>query len=153
MSEVYKVVNIGDGKGFGCVASKDIKKGDLILREEAQMVIDSKHFEKIDRKTINRVWAAYHQMSHSDQEVFLKLHNRFNGDAYQPSSYDLICETKDVIDTFKANKKDLLEVFEIFYTNCDVLHRAQTYVIAIHSSRFNHSCHANAITSGNGNIR
>ena len=36
MSEFYQVVKI-DGKGFGCVATKDIKRGTLILKEKGQV--------------------------------------------------------------------------------------------------------------------
>ena len=37
MSEFYQVVEI-DGKGLGCVATKDIKRGTLILKEKAQIL-------------------------------------------------------------------------------------------------------------------
>ena len=36
MSDFYEVMQI-EGKGLGCVATKDIKRGTLILREKAQI--------------------------------------------------------------------------------------------------------------------
>ena len=36
MAAIYKVVNI-EGKGLGCVASTDIKRGSLILNENPQI--------------------------------------------------------------------------------------------------------------------
>ena len=45
MSDVYKIVEI-EGKGLGCIATKDIQRGDLILREKPQLSnANHLHFE------------------------------------------------------------------------------------------------------------
>ena len=74
MSEFYKVVKI-DGKGFGCVATKDIKRGTLILREKAQMIYKNSEFVTSD--SIKSMVTSFEQMSKNNQEEFLKLHNLF----------------------------------------------------------------------------
>jgi hypothetical protein len=47
MPEFYKVVKI-DGKGLGCVATKDIDRRTLILREKAQIVYKESERETPD---------------------------------------------------------------------------------------------------------
>ena len=69
MSEYYQLVEI-DGKGFGYVASKDIKRGTLILREKAQLVY--KRYGGEDR--IKSMVTSFKRMSKNNQEEFLKLH-------------------------------------------------------------------------------
>ena len=74
MSEFYQVVKI-EGKGFGCVATKDIKRGTLILREKAQ--ISFKRSEFGTPAWVKSVVTSFKQMSKNNQDEFMKLHNFF----------------------------------------------------------------------------
>ena len=73
MNTLYKVVKI-EGKDLGCVAVKDIKKGTLILQEKPECFANASEPSKID---VKRMLDSFHEMSTSDQQEFLKLHNRF----------------------------------------------------------------------------
>ena len=82
----FKVVKI-DGKGMGCIASKHIKKGTLILQEKPQCIVKNTQTTTVGEKptyfgnlpeTFNNILTSYEQMSKFDQEEYLKLHNAFN---------------------------------------------------------------------------
>ena len=70
-----------EGKGFGIVATKFIKKGVLILQEDPQIEIEPNHFTDDDdlmssivanpgpwKIWINKLWSLYNQMDESDQK-------------------------------------------------------------------------------------
>ena len=65
MSDLYKVDQIA-GKGLGCIATKDIKRGTLILREVAQVSgnnwqLDEKSFS-IDKLLMWELFALHHSL-------------------------------------------------------------------------------------------
>ena len=74
MSEFHQVVKI-DGKGFGCVATKDIKRGTLILREQPEIIC--KRPGLVTPVWIKSLEKSFKQMNKNNQEEFLKLHNGF----------------------------------------------------------------------------
>ena len=84
MTELYHV-KIVEGKGLGMIASKFIKRGTLILKEEPQMPAISKPSDSEDpnaepelwKTYINDVVSSFYKMSHSDQEAFLELNNEY----------------------------------------------------------------------------
>ena len=61
-------------KNFGCVASKDIQKGTIILQEKPQCIAN---WSGSRLKKFENVIEAFNKMSKSDQEEYLKLYNKF----------------------------------------------------------------------------
>ena len=84
--EHYPLIRYGqrNGKNSGACASKDIKKGTLILSEKIQLKPEFEH--KSDQQCgifqckscITKLMAAYHKMKSTDQDEYLKLRNRFD---------------------------------------------------------------------------
>ena len=67
----YEVVAI-EGKGLGCVATKDIKKNTLILQEIPQIFL--KHDIKEEFESwVTKLMYQFNRMSKNDQKEFLKL--------------------------------------------------------------------------------
>ena len=75
MSDLYKIEKI-DGKGFGWIAQKDIKRGTLLLNEKAQIIDNGGDNNwKVDPKWIKSVMTSFNQMSEANQKEYLSLHN------------------------------------------------------------------------------
>ena len=71
------------GKGVGCVAMKNIKKGTLVLRETPQLYFpEQKEGSSFDayRKNAEAVIEGFTRMSRDDQSKYLELCNNFEGD-------------------------------------------------------------------------
>ena len=75
MSDLYQVVKIA-GKDLGCIANKNIKRGTLISQEKPQCTAFGS--QTWDSEWIKSVVSSFNEMSTSDQENYLKLHNRFS---------------------------------------------------------------------------
>ena len=75
MSDIYQVVTIA-GKDLGCIANKNIKRGTLISQEKPQCTAFGS--QTWDSEWIKSVVSSFNEMSTSDQENYLKLHNRFS---------------------------------------------------------------------------
>ena len=75
MSDLYQVVTIA-GKDLGCIANKNIKRGTLISQEKPQCTAFGS--QTWDSEWIKSVVSSFNEMSTSDQEKYLKLHNRFS---------------------------------------------------------------------------
>ena len=69
-SNMYEVKRI-EGKGLGCIASKDINKGVLILSESPQ--IPDIHGSA---QSIMTLLESYQKMSKADQQEYMKLHDK-----------------------------------------------------------------------------
>ena len=72
-----------DGRFAGVYASKEIKKGTLILKEVAQLTPVFEHEYDCCISCTAMLMKAYHLMSPNDQEQYLKLRNRFAGSTDQ----------------------------------------------------------------------
>ena len=95
MSSVYKVTEI-KGKGLGCIAIVDIKKGSLILDENPQICFDIKE-ELLSSGWIKSLLKSFHEMSKADQDEYMTLHNKFNNfQDYQNSEDFQNC--KEIVD-------------------------------------------------------
>ena len=75
MSDLYKVDQIA-GKGLGCIATKDIKRGTLILREVAQVSgnnwqLDEKSFS-IDKLLMWELFALHHSLLNIEKNSFIQ---------------------------------------------------------------------------------
>ena len=80
---MYSLTEI-DGKGFGCISKREIKKGTLILREKPSLVFedhkktdfDFENFEDLDH--FKTVIGSYLKMETDDQKEYLNLSNKFS---------------------------------------------------------------------------
>ena len=71
MSQFYQVVEI-EGKGLGCVATKGIKRGTLILREKAQ-IFDNGNGNFGSKPWIKGLVKSFNEMTKSNQEDQIEL--------------------------------------------------------------------------------
>ena len=77
------------GKGLGCIATKSIKRGSLVLREAPQLVhqeITNDGSSFLKREDYEACIEAFLEMSKEDKENYLKLHNKFKSDQSNWSS-------------------------------------------------------------------
>ena len=144
-SELYSEANVA-GKGIGCIASKEIKKGSLVLRESPQLLIpeqDSPTFEGAVQHA-EEIIKVFKGMSQEDQESYLKLHNKFDDDDRTTWSERLKREFEgkmlviSELTVSRMSKEKALAVWGIYSTNG--FHNG----VCIKMSRFNHSCRPNA---------
>ena len=80
-SKLYKEEKVV-GKGIGCIAMKEIKKGSLVLREAPQLLypdVGIRTFEESFRH-IEVVIKTFLDMSKEGQESYFNLHNKFDDD-------------------------------------------------------------------------
>ena len=156
MSSLYKVTKI-EGKGLGCVAISDIKKGSLILKETPQLYVESEEI-KWSSGWIKSLMTSFNEMIETDQHEYMKLHNKFNN--YQNfQTTDFIRNCKEIHDTIIEDVKlqigkieqnpekaeEILKIFGIYSTN------SFEDGVCFKTSRFNHSCQPNAaLINGNG---
>ena len=143
MENLYHIAKISDGKGLGCVALNDIKKGTLILREKPQCFVNQTHFSDGGISTIQGLMKSYNKMNKDDQEEYLKLYNTFKDlnflnygerkhlEKQRECLQEVFCMNPEQINIFQ-------EIYGIYTTN------AFEMGIGLKSSRFNHSCVSNA---------
>ena len=80
MTELFKVKEI-DGRGLGCIATKDIKMGTVIMRETPQLQISlANEAGKIVccPESVLGLLASYNCMSKLDQTEYLNLYDKFD---------------------------------------------------------------------------
>ena len=77
MDSMYELLPI-EGKGLGCVATKEIKIGTLILEEIPQLVVPQNIVKKseLSLEFMCSLVDTFKKMSKTDQEEFLNLYNR-----------------------------------------------------------------------------
>ena len=133
---VYNVEEVA-GKGMGCVATKDIKKGSLVLREKPALFI-----EKQDPKSC---FKSFSMMISENQETYLALYNAYDCDSAEWSSTMRVSH-KDACnwisglganDLSGLSQEMALTVWQICLTN------SFDNGVCLNTSRFNHSCNAN----------
>ena len=144
-SSLYKVTEI-EGKGLGCVAISDIKKGSLILKEKPKLCVE-KEGEYWSSEQIKSLLKSFYEMSKADQLEYMTLHNKFNNiQNFQNSEAIHFCQ--EVLENVKLEigkieqdpekAKEILKIFGIFYTKS---FEAGVY---FKWARLNHSCQPNA---------
>jgi len=182
MTEIYQVVDI-EGKGLGCVASTDVKRGSLILNENPQIKSFGETLNEARQKGqlaewIKRLLKSFNQMNKADQLEFMTLCNIYD---FQEFSLDkkrimaemmreksleidvdlnhsidmMIVETvKSEIKKFEKDPEKAEKILKI----CSIF--GTNYFsdgVAIKTSRFNHSCKPNAtalkMANGQNQIR
>ena len=133
--QIFKVVPI-EGKGFGVVATKFIKKGDFVLKENPQMPSTNKETWK---NYVKEIVSNFNLMNQCDQNEYLELDNKYETENSQKEPKYLEIQT-EINEIEKDSKKaeELLKIVCIYRTN------AFNNGLSIKTSRFNHSCQPNA---------
>ena len=136
MTNIYEVREIGR-KNLGCFAIRDIKKGSTILREKSQILCQNDG--KITPSLVQGLKEAFNKMTKTDQQEFMKLHDKYDDLSSLPPELKLMLQLKSAL-LSKITKSDekLEKIFKIYETN------AFDSGVGIKRSRFNHSCKPNA---------
>ena len=150
MTDLYKVVRI-EGKGKGCVALVNIRKGTLILEEKPQCEatkIGGKNPDSSYNLDVADVIEAFGRMSNNEKDEYLKLCNNYSSSDKIPHewtlSYTLLHSQMENASGFvkefiqEHGYQEFCNVIGIYFTNtfeCG---------LGIQASRFNHSCCPNA---------
>jgi len=138
-NDLYHVVPI-EGKGFGCVALKDIKVGTLIIEEIPQFPPAKKETGDLVGILFS-LMECFNSMSETDKGEFLELSNQFKDDLEFTELMHQ--ETAKYKNKHKNQKNEevlekAIEVYGIYKTN------SFPNGVLLKSSRFNHSCASNA---------
>ena len=153
-------VNPVEGKGFGIVATKFIKKGVLILQEDPQIQIEpneeSQRGEDLMSSIvanpgswkiwINKLWSLFNQMEESDQKEYLELYNSFEGEIHVLGKVMLLVLVNQMKENEEDDAEKILDIVFIYFSNYRVGGK-----VMIKISRFNHSCRPNAVLKSDTN--
>ena len=137
MSSLFKVTKI-EGKGLGCVAISDIKKGSLILSEKPKFCVETE--ERVGSSMwIKSLLKSFYQMSKADQHEYMTLHGKFI-----PNIEDTLRSLLLEIVKFEKNPENAEKILKI----C-AIHFTHGFEdgFCLKMSRFNHSCQPNANTT------
>ena len=104
MSFVYKVTEI-EGKGLGCVATEDIRKGSLILNENPQ-ICENTEEKSWSSKWIKSLLKSFRKMSKANQIEYMTLGNK--------SSEEIINRNLDLKSKICKIEKNLEKARDIF---------------------------------------
>ena len=132
------------GKGIGCIALVDIKKGDIVLKETPQLlhplIPEYPTHEETIRHYMHCV-KAFIDMSKTDQKSYLELYNYFESDksAWSSDMEQKYLNRQNLVKVMPfPNKEETFNVIAIMDTNG--FHNG----LCLKMSRFNHSCRPNA---------
>lgn len=138
--ELYKEAKVS-GKGVGCIATKAIKKGDLVLKEAPQLFFPNVSVTTFEECLV--VVKTFMEMSKEDQERYLDLHNKYDDDETTWSvgmkqRFTAILQATNQMTFPNISQEKAFRVVAIMDTN-----EFQNGV-CLKMSRFNHSCRPNA---------
>ena len=150
---MYSVDKV-EGKGLGCIATKKIKKGTLILREKPSLVKVADVNKDMNPTVLKNLIDAYVKMEVGEKEEYLTLANKYSEDS--EIGFEVEEDREEFVRAFTAYCDQIFSnlVSEITLTNIDLETAKKVYQIyqtnAFHNgvclkmSRFNHSCSSNA---------
>ena len=135
--QLYKVEKVA-GKGVGCIAMKEIKKGSLVLREAPQLL-----YPENGIRTFVDVLKVFVEMSKEDRESYLDLHNKFDDDKTTRSNgmkqdFANFLHSTNQMTIPNISQEKAFKVMAIKDTN------GFGNGVCLKMSRFNHSCYPNA---------
>jgi len=140
MTEIYEVKEV-EGKGLGCVALKDIKKGTLILKEVPQMRVSDMTLPQV----IKEASEAFNKMNKNDQKEYLSLFDYSIEMDLRPLPLELksklLSQWQRIFEMSKKDEK-VFKVMMIFSSNASAIDAT----VGLKNSRFNHACRPNAIS-------
>ena len=133
------------GKGVGCIALVEIKKGDLVLREAPQLlhpVLSENPSSEETVKNYVHCVLAFMEMSKEDQKSYLELFDKFETDKAWPSDMQKkYLDWQNIVKEIpipNISQEEALKAMAIMETN------GFTNGVCLKMSRFNHSCQPNA---------
>ena len=146
-----------DGKGRGCMATKNIKMGTVILKETPQLPISL--YNEVGEiiwspKSIMDLLQSFNNMNIIDKIEYLNLHDKFENLHDLPLEQKLklkncleeriwnICHMEQI----KHKAEKMLKIFNIYETN------SFATGVCLKLSRFNHSCRPNAMVDQRNNV-
>ena len=135
MAKSYQLFPI-EGKGLGIVATKNIKRGDLIFREYPQMPSVSLELDKKGR--FCQIVSFFEQMSKNDQKEYLELHNKFECGELTNDYAEKLKSDSSEKENFTEKAEELVKIVCIYISN------EFAEGVGIKVSRINHSCLPNA---------
>jgi len=141
-----------EGKGLGIFATKFIKRGTLIFKEEAQMPNVDQPPPNLQMKAdswieyFNVVMALFNQMNDSDKEEYFKLHNKYESDSVERNfrlklKFQMLKTLTMMMEADHAKAEIILQIVGIYQTN------GFDDGLKIKTSRLNHSCFPNSVTT------
>ena len=140
---LYRLEEVA-GKGIGCIATQDIQKGCLILRETPQLLVPEFDDSASLKEKLVNVIKVFLQMSPEDKENYLNLYNMYTAVEWEEWSDAMKYRAqavKRVLDQMRVPNisQDLAyKVSTIYDTNC--FHNG----VCIKMSRINHACRPSA---------
>jgi len=144
MSSLYKVTEI-EGKGLGCVAISDIKKGSLILMEKPQLCVETEEREW-SSMWIKSLLEYFYEMIKADQLEYMTLDNNFK--KVIAKEIEIVKFEIAKIEQDPEKAEEILKILGIYSTN--IFQGG----VCLKGSRFNHSCQPNAaFTKINGQLQ
>ena len=149
-----------EGKGFGIVATKFIKKGVLILQEDPQIQIEpneeSQRGEDLMSSIVanpgswkiwmNKLWSLFNQMEESDQKEYLELDNKFDRTIHVLGKVMLLAVVNQMKENSEDDAEKILNIVFIYFSNYGAGGKVMFKI-----SRFNHSCRPNAVLKSDSN--
>ena len=164
MSELYRHSEIR-----GCIATKDMKKGTLILSSTGPDIVgggchlnlsrnaekNSPEFKEVSKNNaqalLKNILTAFHEMSNASQDEYMKLPNRLNDTRSIPESDPPLKYLESLLRSMDQDfdKKDL-EIIAIYVTNLAQVDCVEG--VNIKMSQFHHSCHPNAVVIARKNL-
>ena len=143
MSFVYKVTEI-EGKGLGCIATEDIRKGSLILNENPQ-ICENTEEKSWSSKWIKSLLKSFNQMSKGDQLEYMTLSNKYiNLQDIRNFNEIIDKDLEDLKLKIYKIEQDSEKAETIFNICCIYSTNKFEDGLKIKTSRFNHSCQPNA---------
>ena len=115
MSKFYKVDEI-DGKGFGCIALKNIEPGTVILTGKPDVFAEGgERFSAPSKAVIESLMLSFNNLSPVDQQEYLRLHNQWDDKAMEKADELL---SRDVLRGMNPEEKEMaLKIYGIYKTN------------------------------------
>ncbi|KAF2275738.1 SET domain-containing protein [Westerdykella ornata] len=137
------------GKGYGCFAIKNIKRGTRILADDPLLVVPIAEYFETDIKE------EFAKLSPKDQALYFTLHSAHGQDPKNwPKHIHPTVEGRErcrIEEQHKARTGKEPTLISIFQTNCMEMDGGAA--VFPNAARFNHSCNPNACFSWNPAIR
>ena len=134
------------GKGVGCIASTNIRKGSLVLREVPALFTPNWKRNITDqdvRRSTEAIIRAFLDMSEEEQDIYMKLYNCYDNPTWYNNNsmkkhLELVMHATNNMTFAGISKARACRVWSIYLTN------AFNNGVCLNMSRFNHSCRSNA---------
>ncbi|KAH7134925.1 hypothetical protein B0J11DRAFT_426442 [Dendryphion nanum] len=145
----YYTIHAIPGKGYGCFATTNIKRGTRILTDTPLLIV------KIADYLHSDVQKAFDALSPNDQALYFSLHSAHgqSTSSWPPRIHDSvgIQERRRIEEQHDARVGPSPSLVSIFQTNCMEMEGGAA--VFAHAARFNHSCNPNATFTWNPTIR